>query len=126
MSNHEPIQTHAKVSMGSNRGFGLVFAGVFAVLAVWPLIRHAEPVRWWALALASVFLGLALFAEQRLAPLNRLWFKLGLAMHAIVSPIIMGLLFFGAVTPIGLILRASGKDILRLRQNDEFELLDFA
>ena len=101
MSSHEPVQAHSKAIMGSNRSLGFVFAGVFTVVAVWPLIRHEEPVRWWALAFALTFLGLALFAEQKLAPLNRLWFKLGLAMHAIMSPLIMGLLFFCAVAPIG-------------------------
>ncbi|MBI1867383.1 MAG: hypothetical protein HYS06_03675 [Methylocystis sp.] len=116
MSSHEPLQAHRAVANSSDRAFGLAFAAVFAVIAIWPLARHAEAVRWWALALALALLALALFAQERLAPLNRLWSKVGLAMHAVVAPLIMGLLFFCAVTPMGLFLRMSGKDLLRLRR----------
>lgn len=105
--------------MGSNRAFGLVFAAVFAILAIWPLLRHGEAIRWQALLPAFVFLGLALFAEERLAPLNRVWFKLGLALHGVVSPLIMGALFFCVVTPMGMVLRAMGADLLRLRRSSE-------
>lgn len=103
---------------GSNRNFGLVFACVFAVLGAWPLLRHGVAPRWWMLAVAAVFLSLALLAAEKLAPLNRLWFKLGLALHGVISPLIMGLLYYGAVTPMGLILRAAGKDLLRLQRED--------
>jgi len=119
MAGHEPLQAHRKVTLGSDRTFGLVMTGAFAFLAVWPWVRHGLPVRWWALVIAFVFLPLALFAADWLAPLNRLWFKLGLALQAIVSPLIMGLLFIGAVLPVGLILRWTGKDILRLKHGDE-------
>ncbi|GLI92907.1 SxtJ family membrane protein [Methylocystis echinoides] len=118
MAGHETLKSNRKVELGSNRNFGLVFAGVFAVLAVWPLIRHGEAIRWWALAPAAVFLGLALYADHLLAPLNKLWFRFGLLLHSIVSPLVMGGLFYGAVTPVALVLRAMGKDILRLKQDD--------
>jgi hypothetical protein len=119
MSSHEPLQSHRNVASGSNRTFGLSFAAVFFILAVWPWLRHGESPRLWAFVVSAVFLGLAIFAEALLAPLNRLWFKLGLALHSVVSPLIMGLLFYGAVTPMALALRALGKDILHLRRNDE-------
>jgi predicted membrane metal-binding protein len=118
MAGHETLKSNRKVELGSNRNFGLVFAGVFTVLAVWPLIRHGEAIRWWALAPAAVFLGLALYADHLLAPLNKLWFRFGLLLHSIVSPLVMGALFYGAVTPVALVLRAMGKDILRLKQDD--------
>lgn len=118
MAGHETLKSNRKVELGSNRNFGLVFAGVFAVLAVWPLIRHGEAIRWWALAPAAVFLGLALYADHLLAPLNKLWFRFGLLLHSVVSPLVMGALFYGAVTPVALVLRAMGKDILRLKQDD--------
>lgn len=113
------LRSSRKLSVSSNRSFGLVFAGFFAAVALWPAIRHGEAVRWWALGVGAIFAGLALFRDDALAPLNRLWFRLGLALHAIMSPAIMGLLFFGAVLPIALVLRAFGKDILRLRHSDE-------
>jgi hypothetical protein len=118
MAGHETLKSNRKVELGSNRNFGLVFAGVFAVLAVWPLIRHGEAVRWWALAPAAVFVGLALYADHLLAPLNKLWFRFGLLLHSIVSPLVMGALFYGAVTPVALVLRLMGKDILRLKPSD--------
>lgn len=118
MSSHEPLHSHRAVLAGSNRNFGLVFAAAFALVAVWPALRHGAEPRWLALAAAAAFLALALLAPDRLAPLNRLWFRLGLALHGVVSPLIMGLLYYGAVTPTGLALRASGKDLLRLKRDD--------
>ncbi len=117
MSSHEPLQSHRVVASSSNRVLGLAFAALFAIFALWPLLRHGEPARWQALAASAIFLGLAVFAHERLALLNRLWFKLGLALHAIVSPIIIGLLFYGAVTPMSFILRLAGKDLLRLQHD---------
>jgi apolipoprotein N-acyltransferase len=118
MAGHETLKSNRKVELGSNRNFGLVFAGVFTILAFWPLIRHGEAVRWWALAPAAVFLGLALYADHLLAPLNKLWFRFGLLLHSVVSPLVMGGLFYGAVTPVALVLRLMGKDILRLKPSD--------
>lgn len=118
MSSHEPLQSHRTVAKGSNRVFGLTFAGVFLVLAIWPWVWHGQPLRLWALTASAAFLAVTLLAEELLAPVNRLWFELGLALHAIISPIIMGLLFYGAVTPMGMLMRAFGKDLLRLSRND--------
>jgi len=119
MAGHEALKANRKVSASSNRSFGLVFAGVFLLVAFWPALRHGEAIRWWAVAVGVAFGGLALFKDDALAPLNRLWFKLGLAMHAVMSPLIMGLLFYGAVLPVALALKALGKDILRLRRTSE-------
>lgn len=118
MSSHEPLHAHRTIVPGSNRAFGLVFAGVFLLTGLWPWVRHGASMRLWALGLAAIFLAVSLYAPERLAPLNRLWFRLGLALHAVVSPAIMGLLFYAAVTPTGLIMRALGKDILGLRRSD--------
>lgn len=111
---HESLSDRAPVKGSSNRGFGLVFAAVFAVIALVPLL-HGEGARLWSLGLAVVFLGAALFAAHVLAPLNRLWTRFGLLLHGIVNPIVMGLLFFLTVTPMGLIMKALGKDPLRLQ-----------
>jgi hypothetical protein len=119
MSNHEPLRSYRAVAAGSNRAFGFTISAVMLILAVWPWLRHGQSPRAWALCASVAFSSLAFFAEHLLAPVNRLWFKLGLAMHAVVSPLVMGALFYGAVTPMGLIARALGKDILRLRRNDD-------
>lgn len=106
-----------KVEMGSDRSFGLVFAAVFAIVALLPLKDGAEP-RLWAGAVAGLFLLVALVFPKALKPLNKLWFLVGMALHHVVTPLVMGLLFFVNVTPIALIMRALGKDPLRLARDD--------
>jgi hypothetical protein len=119
MAGHEALKANRKVAASSNRTFGLVFAGAFLVVALWPALRHGESVRWWAALLGVAFGALAVWKEEALGPLNRAWFKLGLAMHSVMSPLIMGLLFFGAVTPFALALKALKKDLLRLEPSSE-------
>jgi predicted membrane metal-binding protein len=114
MASHEPSPCQNEVKIGSDRSFGFVFAAVFVVIASLPLVRGA-PVRWWAVALAAAFALAALAAPSLLRPLNRIWFKFGLALHHIVNPILMGAIFFLAVTPMSLVMRALGKDPLRLK-----------
>ena len=110
--------SHArKVEMGSDRSFGLVFAAVFAIVALLPLKDGGEP-RLWAGAVAAAFLLVAFVYPRALKPLNKLWFLIGMALHHVVTPLVMGLLFFCTVTPIALIMRALGKDPLRLARDD--------
>jgi hypothetical protein len=111
---HEDFSREEVVQGSSDRAFGLTFAAVFAFFALWPLVRH-RPLRSWALAVAVVFLVPALVRPQVLGPLNRLWLRLGLLLQRLVTPVVMALLFYGTVTPIALVLRVLGKDLLRLR-----------
>lgn len=106
-----------KVEMGSDRSFGVVFAVVFTIVALLPLKNGGEP-RLWAAAAAGLFLAVALIYPKALKPLNKLWFLVGMALHHVVTPVVMGLLFFVTVTPIALIMRAMGKDPLRLKRDD--------
>jgi hypothetical protein len=105
---------HHTEKVGSERSFGLVFAAVFCVIGLWPLMG-GHPVRIWSLAIAAVFLALAFARPAVLRPLNLLWFRFGLLLGRIVSPIVMALIFYVAVVPTGLIMKLLGKDILRLR-----------
>jgi len=105
---------HEQPKMGSERSFGLVFAAVFAIIALWPLI-HADKPRFWFLAIAAVFLAAALIAPGSLAPLNRLWFRIGILLGKVVTPLVMGVLWFVVVTPVGVLMRLFGKDPLRLK-----------
>ncbi len=116
MSTHERIERHEEVVGSSDRAFGFVFAGVFTVLALLKLWRGWTDMGYVWLALAAGFGAAAMAAPGLLAPLNRLWLKLGLLLHKVVTPLVMGLLFYAVVTPIGLIMRATGKDILRLKR----------
>jgi len=111
---HEDLQRTHEIRRGSDRMLGWVFAGAFLVLGCWPLL-HGSPVRVWAFVLAGVFLLVASLRPALLAPLNRFWSWLGLLLHRVVSPVVLGGVFFLAVTPIGLLMRALRKDPLRLR-----------
>ena len=101
--------------MGSNRSFGLVFGVVFIVVALLPVV-HGAPIRWWALGVAGAFFAAAVLAPRVLTPLNRVWFALGLVLHRVVNPVIMAMMFYGAILPMALLLRVLGKDLLRLKR----------
>lgn len=111
---HENLSRDQHIEGSSDRTFGLVFAGVFLVLAGMPLF-HGEPMRWWSVGVAGVFALAALLRPSLLAGLNRLWLKLGLLLGKITSPIALGILFYGVVTPLGAAIRLNGKDPLRLK-----------
>ena len=100
----------------SNRNFGIVFFVVFFVISLYPLTYNGHITRW-SLVISIIFLILGLINSKILTPLNKLWFKFGILLGRIISPIVMALIFFVVVTPIGLIMRALRKDILNLRYN---------
>ena len=104
------------IKISSNRSFGIVFFAVFFLIALYPLI-HNEEIRIWSLITSLIFLILGLINSRTLTPLNKLWFKFGILLGKIVSPIIMGIIFFLVVTPIGFIMRILGKDVLNLKFN---------
>lgn len=114
MSTNEPIQSYRKLTVGSERSFGIVFAAIFAIIGFFPLF-HGGNVRYWAIIIGFAFLACAFAAPALLRPLNRWWFKLGLVLHHVVNPIVMGVIYFGAVVPMGLLLKLRKKDILRLK-----------
>ena len=111
---HEDLSRDQEIEGSSDRSFGLVFTAVILLIAIWPLFYRESP-RWWAVALATVFAIIATWKPALLAGLNRLWLKLGLLLGKIVSPIALGILFYGVVAPIGLVMRLTGKDPLRLK-----------
>ena len=111
---HERLSEDQVVKGSSDRSFGLVFAAVFTLIGLWPLLSE-DGVRWWSLAIALMFAAPAIARPSALAPLNRLWTRFGLLLNRIVSPLVMGLLFYLIITPFALIMRAAGKDLLRLR-----------
>ncbi|MFZ0559924.1 MAG: SxtJ family membrane protein [Methylovirgula sp.] len=115
MQTHETVRSFRKTAAGSNRKFGVTLGLVLAFLAFWPLVHHHGP-RWWLLAIALCLGGAGVFFPAALGSANRAWFKLGLALNTIVSPIVMGVLFFGAVAPVGFVLRKRGEDLLGLKR----------
>ena len=106
------------VKISSNRSFGIVFFVVFLLIALYPLTNEGE-IRIWSVIISLIFLILGLLNSKILAPLNKLWFKFGIFLGKMISPLIMGIIFFLVVTPIGLLMRLLGKDLLNLKYNDK-------
>ena len=106
-----------EIKIGSNRSFGIVFFIVFLLIAIYPLINGDE-LRLWFLSISIIFLFLGLINSRILNPFNKLWFKFGILLGKIVSPLVMGIIFFLVVTPIGLLMRLLNKDLLNLRFNN--------
>ena len=113
---HESFRPTSKIRAGSERAFGLVFAGVFAIVGLAPML-DGDAARLWALGVAAVFAASALLAPRLLRPLNLVWFRFGLLLNTVVSPLVFGVLFLFAILPTALAMRALGKDPLRLRRD---------
>ncbi len=111
---HEQLDRTEEVKGSSDRAFGLTFAVIGAIIAFWPLLDGAPP-RWWLLAAVAALIGVSLATPHILHPLNRIWLRIGLLLHRVVSPVILGIIFFGVLTPFGLAMRMAGKNPLRLR-----------
>ena len=107
---------HKEVKIGSNRSFGIVFSIVFLLIALYPLI-NGENLRLWSLIISIVFIVLGIINSNLLKPLNKLWFKFGLLLGKIISPFVMGIIFFVVVTPIAILMRLLRKDLLNLKFN---------
>ena len=106
------------IRIGSNRSFGIVFFVVFLIITLYPLLNN-ENIRYWSLLVSLVFLILGLLNSNILTPLNKVWFKFGILLGKVISPIIMGIIFFFVVTPIGLLMRILKKDLLNLEYNND-------
>ena len=104
------------IKVGSNRSFGIVFFVVFLLIAFYPF-TYGEEIRIWSAVISLIFLVLGLLNSKILTPLNKLWFKFGIFLGKIISPVIMGIIYFLVVSPIGLIMRLLGKDLLNLKYN---------
>ena len=105
-----------EIKISSNRSFGIVFFIVFLLIALYPLLKGND-LRIWSLVISFIFLALGSINSKILTPLNRLWFKFGLLLGRFISPLIMGIIFFIVVTPIGIIMRLLKKDLLNLKYN---------
>ena len=104
------------IKISSNRSFGIVFFIVFLIISLYPLL-NSENIRIWSLIISFIFLILGLFNSKFLNPLNKIWFKFGLLLGKIISPVVMGFIFYFVVTPIALLMRLLQKDLLNLRFN---------
>ena len=106
------------IKMPSNRSFGIVFFVVFIIVSLYPLLND-QNIRIWSLMIAIIFLVLGLFNSKALTPLNKIWFKFGILLGSIVSPIVMGVVFFAIVTPTSIIMKVLGKNLLNLKKDNK-------
>ena len=104
------------IKTSSNKSFGIVFFIVFIIISLYPLVNQ-EDIRMWSLVIAFIFFILALLNSKILTPMNKIWTRFGLFLGNFISPIVMGIIFFFVVTPIGLLMRLFGKDVLNLKNN---------
>ena len=107
-----------EIKISSNRSFGIVFFIFFLIVSLYPIINN-DSLRVWSLIISLAFLILALSNSEILTPLNKIWFKIGIILGKIVSPFVMGIIFFLVVTPTGLIMKLFGKDLLNLKYNSK-------
>lgn len=115
-----PPRSYDGVEMGSERSLGLVFAALFLVISLWPLVRGADP-RVWALLVSAGCLATALTVPGILRPLNLAWFRFGLLIGSIMTPIVMAAIYILTVVPMGLALRIAGKDVLGLSRQPQLK-----
>ena len=106
------------IKISSNRNFGIVFFVVFLIIAIWPLL-NSEPIRIWSLLIAIIFLFLGIINSKILTPLNKIWFKFGIFLGNFISPIVMAIIFFFVVTPIGILMKVLKKDLINLKKNND-------
>ena len=108
----------SNIKIGSNKSFGIVFFIFFSIVSVFPLLKD-ENIRIWSLIIAIIFLILGLLNSKILTPLNKIWFKFGILLSSFVSPVVMGIVFFGIVTPTSLIMKVLGKNLLNLKKGNK-------
>ena len=104
--------------IATNRSFGILFFIVFLLIAIWPILSESS-IRVWSLIISLIFLLLGLINSKLLTPLKNEWIKLGEFLGKIIAPIIMGIIYFFIVTPIGLIMRIIGKDLINIKYSKE-------
>ena len=106
------------IKIGSNRNFGIVFSILFLIISIYPLFKNGD-IRIWSAIISIIFLFFGLFNASILNPLNKIWFKFGLFLGNLISPIVMGIVFFIVVTPTSIIMKLLGKDLLALKKNNK-------
>lgn len=111
----QQVKEHHEISVSSERSFGYVFAALFAIIALWPLMFGDAPLRLWALLISAGFLAISLLKPDLLKPLNKLWFAFGLLLGKVVAPIVMMVVYAITVVPTGYVMRLRGKNLLSLQ-----------
>ena len=106
------------IKIGSNKSFGIVFFIVFLIIALYPMLK-GQDLRLWSLIISFIFLILGMINSSILNPLNKIWFKFGILLGNIISPIVMAIVFFGVVLPTGIMMKILRKDLIALKKNNK-------
>jgi len=106
------------IKIGSNKSFGIVFFIVFLIIALYPMLKEQDS-RLWSLIISFIFLILGMINSSILTPLNKIWFKFGILLGNIISPIVMAIVFFGVVLPTGIVMKILRKDLIGLKKNNK-------
>jgi polyferredoxin len=107
------------VALPSNKKFGFFFSIIFVLISTYFFIDNKLTTTYIFFVLSVLFFATTLIKSDLLLPLNKLWMRLGLLLGMIVSPIVLGIIFYGLFTPIGILMRISGRDELRLKYKDK-------
>ena len=107
-----------QIKVSSNKSFGIVFFIVFLIIALYPMLKEQD-LRLWSLIISFIFLILGMINSSILTPLNKIWFKFGILLGNIISPIVMAIIFFGVVFPTGIVMKILRKDLIRLKKNNK-------
>ena len=105
------------IKIGSNKSFGIVFFVVFLIIGLWPLINNGD-IRNWSVIISAIFLVLGLLNSKVLTPLNKAWFRFGIFLGNFIAPIVMAIVYFLVVTPIGILMKIVKKDLINLKKNN--------
>lgn len=119
MTSTELIKHESPQELPSNRKFGTLFFLVFAIIGFWPVLFGNSQPRIWSLAVAATFLTFTVVAPDFLEPLNKIWMQFAEVLHNVASPVVLGVVYFGVITPIAVLMRLRGKDILQLRKHND-------
>ena len=114
------LKSHIKIKNGSEKNFGVTFGVIFLLIGFYPLMGGGD-IRLWAVSITFVFFLLAFLTPRVLSVPNKLWFKLGIALGAVIAPVVMALVYFTTVVPIGLIMKLIGKDLLHQKLSSKVE-----
>ena len=104
------------IKIGSNRSFGIVFFLVFLIIGLWPLLNNGD-IRNWSVIISAIFVVLGLLNSKVLTPLNKAWFRIGIFLGNFIAPIVMAIIYFLVVTPIGILMKIVKKDLINLKKN---------
>ena len=107
-----------QIKISSNKSFGIVFFSFFLIISLYPLLNEGS-IRIWAIVTATIFLILGLANSIILSPLNKIWFKFGILLGSIASPVVMSIIFFGVVTPTAIVMKMFNKNLLSLKKNNK-------